>query len=83
MYVDVGNAGDLLNLVSHAIMQHTTFPIILDMPRTLQVIHTSHSQSEIKLMTKDTTSGEFITIYVPRDAHDRAQADLPSIPLSA
>lgn len=80
--VDAGNAGDVLHDVLKAIASNTTLPVILDQPRTLRVVHMSHNEDHVKVMTKDEDSGEFIAIFIPRNSALRARADLPSIPLS-
>lgn len=82
MNFDAGNAGELLRVVLEAIAANTTFPVILDKPRTVRVISTSYTATEARVMTKDEDSGEFVSFYIPRSHQERASATVAN-PLSA
>ena len=79
-HLDVGPADELLDVALKAIANGTTFAVIIDRPRTLKVIHTSHTNGETKIVVKDEETGEFITLYIPRGKDARARADVPSSP---
>lgn len=81
MMYDAGNAGEVREVVFGAVRHGTTFSLILDQPRTLRIVHTTHSPAGVKIMTQDVESDDFITLHIPRDVTERASADIPN-PLS-
>lgn len=76
---DAGNAGELLHVVLQAIAANTTFPVMLDKPRTVRVVHTSYTSTESRVMAQDEESGEFVSFYIPRNPQERASATVATL----
>lgn len=74
MYVDAGDAGELRKVVLNALSNNTTFPVVADQPRTLRVVHMTHTKTELKAMTWDEGNKEFVALHIPHDRQDDSQS---------
>jgi hypothetical protein len=72
MLSDVGPSDELRDLVSKVDIENTTIPVVLDKPRTLQVVNKNYGHTELIVRCRD--DEVTVVLHLPYAADARAIA---------
>ena len=73
---DIGSSDEIRKAVANSLMTHTSFPLVLDEPRTLMVVTTRSGDSELVVRCQD--DEVIVILNLPYGPNARAQAQLIS-----